>query len=88
MQQQPADRKKQDRLTLDSILSCMVESGKIYAGAFKKHWRSLQPYINLKRLEHFLRARCVKLTKKAYSYIAKVDKTLARELSPDLILKS
>lgn len=85
--QKLVDRKKQERATLDTILESMVESGKIYAGALKKGWKSLQPYINRKRLEYFLRTRGVKLAEKAAIYIAKVNKTLAKGVAPELIFK-
>jgi hypothetical protein len=81
------DRKKQERVTLDTILASIVDSGKIYAGALKKHWKSLKPYINRKRLEYFLRNHGVKLAAKAVTYITKVDKKLAKGIALELILK-
>jgi hypothetical protein len=79
------DKKNQERVTLDTLLSSMVEKGVIYAGTLKKGWKSIQPLLTRKRLEYFLRTHSVRLHGKCLEYISKFSKTLAKSVNPELI---
>ena len=79
------DRKKQERVTFDTLLESIVQEGKIYAGALKKTWKSIQPYFNQKRMEYFLRKNGILIAPKAVQHIGKFDKNFPKAISPELI---
>ena len=79
------DRKKQERMTLDTLLKSIVQEGHIYAGALKKVWKSIQPYLNKGRLEHFLRQNSVLIAPKAVDFIGKFNKNIPKAISSELV---
>lgn len=81
------DKKKQQRITLDTILGSISQNGIIYTGDLKKKWKSLKGVINPNRLIHFLMTTGTKLAQKSVSFLYTVRKDLPKKLEdhPDLI---
>ncbi len=81
------DKKKQDRVTLDTLLASITQDGVIYAGSLKRKWISLKGLINPKRLVHFLEKTGTKIARSATAYLYTVRKDLSTTFKhhPDLI---
>jgi hypothetical protein len=79
------NRKKQERVTLDTLLKSIVQKGRIYVGALKRAWKSIQPYLNKARLEYFLRQNNVLIAPKAVDFIGRFDKNIPKSINPKLV---
>jgi hypothetical protein len=77
--------KKEQRAMFDALMDQTVHMRAIMGSNLERFWRALQPFMNRKRLEHFLRSRGVKLAQDALAHIRKFDKALARSIRKEFV---
>ncbi len=81
------DKKNQERVTLDTLLTSIKQDGIIYAGDLKKKWSSLKGLINPKRLVYFLEKTGTKMSRTSADFLYTVRKSLSHKIQqrPDLL---